>query len=143
MKKVPYKNDRRRRAHLWHELHIRLGCGQIGGAFQSAQRCCVSHNTSSKFPPPPGKLKSKSAERIGLGQGFLSVLARITLDWEDDLGKLPRNVVLKAPTLNSLEGIMDSGEEFAVAKETLGDNKMDVWLTPAHNNECYMYELLR
>ena len=52
-------------------------------------------NGESALKSLPGRLKSKSAGRIGVGQGFLSIIAKLSLEWVDDKGKLPGTVVLK------------------------------------------------
>lgn len=91
------------------------------------------------------KLASCEATRIGLGQGFLSHILKLSLRWEPSHPKLPSQLVLKVPTIQSIAPFMEdmmTGEEDSF-KEKMAESFQDQMLPMAHALECKTYEYFK
>uniref|UniRef100_A0A0N5AAD6 CHK domain-containing protein n=1 Tax=Syphacia muris TaxID=451379 RepID=A0A0N5AAD6_9BILA len=98
-------------------------------------------NTKSKFG------KNRKAFHIGVGEGFLSVIARIYPDWTPKSAELPETVIAKIPNIKTAEEFA-SNEKF---NELLGDVEIDKdvmlkmlssLITRAHNAESAFYQTI-
>lgn len=79
-------------------------------------------------------IKTWTAEDIGTGKGFLSVMARIKITWMKDDAKLPTSVIAKIPTVDKLKMLLhDDG-----MKEMFEAFKKEVH--KVHNGEISVYE---
>uniref|UniRef100_A0A1I8AE62 CHK domain-containing protein n=1 Tax=Steinernema glaseri TaxID=37863 RepID=A0A1I8AE62_9BILA len=88
----------------------------------------------------------KKLEKLGVNQGFLSVVARLTPDWRDDSSELPATLVVKVPTS---ETMLEMAKQIELAdgvkqiREFLEDVEFHRGMDRAlHNNECDFYEFV-
>jgi thiamine kinase-like enzyme len=85
---------------------------------------------------------SHNAMPIGVGQGFLSHIVRVQFTWTGkDADKMPKSVVMKVPTTNTLTAQFNKMDLGAEHKEQLQDDMVNLWLPLAHGNECKFYEM--
>ncbi len=67
------------------------------------QKILIDASTSGKSPPNPPSLLSWTAEKIGIGMGYLSHIIKVEFSWSHHMDGLPKSVVLKVPTMESLD----------------------------------------
>ncbi|KAK0424458.1 hypothetical protein QR680_008674 [Steinernema hermaphroditum] len=93
---------------------------------------------------------AKQLEKLGVDQGFLSVVMRLTPDWRGtDVAELPATLVVKVPTSETMMQMAAKAEladSVEKVREILDDvdfrADFDGTIRRLHNNECDFYELV-
>ncbi len=71
------------------------------------QKILIEVSASGKaLPKQLPSSPSWSAEKIGEGMGFLSHIIRVKFNWSRSREGLPKSVVLKVPTFQSMEQVV-------------------------------------
>ena len=71
------------------------------------QKHFKTHNTIESF----------EATEIGAGKGFLSVMARVVLHWNEDSNDLPKSVVVKIPSMKQMDRMGEAAAKDEASKE--------------------------
>ncbi len=77
-------------------------------------------------------LKSAQITGLGEGQGFVSTIFRVTLEWADPKTPLPTSVIVKLPTLDALHSLLPPG-----VLQKLPSH----YASMIHQSECEFYHL--
>uniref|UniRef100_F1KVK0 Oxidoreductase dhs-27 n=2 Tax=Ascaris TaxID=6251 RepID=F1KVK0_ASCSU len=117
-----------------------LGTSVEWSCVEEKLRCALQ--TESRFGA------NKSANRIGMGQGFVSYICRLHLDWIPKNEDLPQTVVIKIPAIDitrQLIKVMNTEGEMEKAANSDPEillAKFEPMLRRCHNTEVSFYELV-
>ncbi|KHN80107.1 putative kinase-like protein [Toxocara canis] len=90
----------------------------------------------------------KKAVRIGIGQGFASIIGRLYLDWVPEDENLPQTVIIKIPSIESTMQLLEGLNSTRMLEEATSNDREDLLvkftsvLQQCHNTEVSFYELL-
>ncbi|VDM40441.1 unnamed protein product, partial [Toxocara canis] len=105
------------------------------------EKLCASLQTKAKFG------SDHTAQQIGLGQGSLSVLARIQPMWTQSDERLPRSVIAKIASLKTMRemvnGPLASAQTFLDFNMKEALNSMEKFINSIHNTEASLYAALQ
>lgn len=89
---------------------------------------------------PHAILRSVEGKKIAEGQGYGSNLLRLKLIWEVE-DNLPQSVIVKAPTAESMQKLMETMAGTAEENEKMKEAMAKAMLA-VHDNECKFYDLV-
>uniref|UniRef100_A0A0M3I7Z2 APH domain-containing protein n=1 Tax=Ascaris lumbricoides TaxID=6252 RepID=A0A0M3I7Z2_ASCLU len=105
------------------------------------ENLCTSLNTSAKFGA------DCTAQQVGAGQGYMSVMARIHPKWTESNGSLPQSIIAKIPSLKYIPSILnDQKTPHNPCKTAEIDSIMDNLeknLNNFHNTEVSLYAMVQ